>query len=93
VFRPTVTPPSVMANPGHLYRFRLNAQRTRLVFSDPALQDRVADNTGRDDWQTEQQEILFGTDFGIVTDIQTGPDGALWLVGTSTGTIRRVFRP
>jgi glucose/arabinose dehydrogenase len=78
---------------GNLYRFRLDPQRTGFVFSDPALQDKVADNTGRDDWQTEQQELLFGTDFGIVTDIQTGPDGALYLVGTSSGTIRRIFRP
>jgi len=30
---------------------------------------------------TEGEEILFGTGFGIVTDIQTGPDGALYLVG------------
>lgn len=93
VFRPVATPPSVLANPGNLYRFRLDPQRTGFVFSDPALQDKVADNTGRDDWQTEQQELLFGTDFGIVTDIQTGPDGALYLVGTSSGTIRRIFRP
>jgi glucose/arabinose dehydrogenase len=93
VFRPVAAPPSVMANPGHLYRFRVNAARTDLVFSDPALQDRVADNTGRDDWQTEQGSLLFGTNFGIVTDIQTGPDGNLWVVGTSSGTIRKISRP
>lgn len=57
------------------------------------MQDEVADNTGRDDWQTEQAEILFGTDFGIVTDIQTGPDGTLWLVGTSSGTLRTIHKP
>ncbi|MBL9078233.1 MAG: hypothetical protein JNL08_12055 [Planctomycetes bacterium] len=61
------------------------------MFRDPALQDRVADNTGRDDWQTEAQSILFGTDFGIVTHIDTGPDGALWLVSPSTGSVRRIF--
>lgn len=92
VFRPVAAPPSVLANPGNLYRFRLNAARNHLTFTDPALQDKVADNTGRDDWQTEQQEILFGTGFGIVTDIQTGPDGNLYLVGTSTGTIRKIFK-
>ncbi|MEZ6038684.1 MAG: PQQ-dependent sugar dehydrogenase [Planctomycetota bacterium] len=90
VFRPVAPPPSVMANPGNLYRFRLNAARTGLVFTDPALQDRVADNTGRDDWVTEGSEILWGTDFGIVTDIMTAPDGTLYLVGTSTGTVRRI---
>jgi glucose/arabinose dehydrogenase len=92
VFRPTATPPSVLANPGHLYRFRLDQSRTALVFNDPALQDKVADNLGRDDWQTEGAEILWGTDFGIVTDIQTGPDGNLWLVGTSSGTIRKIHK-
>ena len=93
VFRPTVAPPSVMANPGQLYRFRLNGARTAFVFNDPLLQDKVADNTGRDDWMTEGSEILFGTDFGIVTDIQTGPDGNLYLVGTSSGTVRMIWKP
>lgn len=93
VFRPVAVPPSVIANPGQLYRFRLDSARRHLVFTDPLLQDKVADNTGRDDWQTEGQEILFGTDFGIVTDIQTGPDGHLYLVGTSSGTIRKIWKP
>lgn len=93
VFRPVLTPPSVLANPGHLYRFRLNGGRNKFRFDDQLLKDKVADNLGRDDWQTEQQEILFGTDFGIVTDIQTGPDGKLWLVGTSSGTVRKIFKP
>lgn len=93
VFRPVAAPPSVMANPGQLYRFRLNGGRNRFRFDDNALKDKVADNTGRDDWQTEQAEILFGTDFGIVTDIQTGPDGKLWLVGTSSGTLRTIHKP
>lgn len=91
VFRPIAAPPSVMANPGNLYRFRLGASRKHFVFSDPALQDRVADNLGRDDWQTEGQSILFGSDFGIVTDIQNGPDGQLYLVSPSTGSVRRIF--
>jgi hypothetical protein len=82
-----------MANPGHLYRFRLNGIRNALVFADPALHDLVADNTGRDDWVTEGSEILFGTNFGIVTDIHTSPDGALYLVGPSSGSIRKIWRP
>jgi hypothetical protein len=91
VFRPVAAPPSVMANPGNLYRFRLNASRKHFVFSDPALQDTVADNTGRDDWQSEGQSILFGNDFGIVTHIETGPNGQLYLVSPSTGSVRRIF--
>lgn len=41
---------------------------------------------------SEFLEILFGTDFGIVTDIQAGPEGHLDLVGTSSGTIRKISR-
>jgi aldose sugar dehydrogenase len=77
-------------NTGHLYRFRLNERRDRLIFDDPRLQDRVADNTAGDDFMTEGEEILFGTDFGIVTDIQSGPDGRLYLVSLSRGEILRL---
>jgi glucose/arabinose dehydrogenase len=80
-------------NPGQLYRFRLNGGRNKFEFDDERLKDKVADNIGRDDWMTEGEEILFGTDFGVVTDIQTGPDGALYLVGPSSGAIRRISRP
>ena len=61
------------ANPGHLYRFRLNGGRNQASSSTTSgLKDRVADNLASDDWVTEGEEILFGRDFGIVTDIQTG---------------------
>lgn len=93
VFRPAAAPPSVMANPGNLYRFRLNGGRIHFVFDDPRLKDKVADNTGRDDWMTEGEEILFGTNFGIITHIETGPDGALYLVNTSGGRILKLYRP
>jgi glucose/arabinose dehydrogenase len=80
------------ANPGQLYRFRLNGGRNKFEFDDERLKDKVADNTGRDDWQTEGEEILFGTNFGIVTDIQTGPGGALYLVSPSAGSIRKIWK-
>jgi hypothetical protein len=80
--------------PGHLHRFRLNGGRTRFQFDDERLKDSVANNTALDDFTTEGEEILFGTNFGIVTDIQTGPDGALYLVGpVPPGEIRRISRP
>ena len=80
------------ANAGHLYRFRLNGGRTRLQFDDDRLKDGVADNTALDDFVTEGDEILFGMNFGIVTDIQTGPDGALYLAGPA-GIVRKISRP
>jgi len=80
------------ANRGHLYRFRLNGGRNHLQFTDPALFDKVADNLARNDFTTEQAELMWGQNFGVVTDIHTGPDGNLWLVGTSSGTVRKIRR-
>lgn len=80
------------ANRGHLYRFRLNDERNKFEFDDPRLKDKVADNLALDDFVTEGESILFGLNFGIVTDIQTGPDGDLYLVGPA-GTIRKISKP
>jgi len=79
------------ANAGHLYRFRLNGGRNRLVFADERLKDTVADNLANDDL-TESESLIFGRNFGIVTDIQTGPDGNLYLVGPA-GTVRKISKP
>jgi glucose/arabinose dehydrogenase len=80
------------ANGGHLYRFRLNGGRNQFKFDDDRLKDKVADNLVVDDFTTEGEEILFGTNFGIVTHIETGADGALYLVSPSAGSIRRIWR-
>ena len=79
-------------NAGHLYRFRLNGGRNHLKFDDPLLKDKVADNLASDDFVTEGDEILFGRDFGIVTHIETGGDGALYLVSPSAGSIRKISK-
>jgi len=80
------------ANRGHLYRFRLNGGRNQFKFDDERLKDKVADNLVLDDFSTEGEEILFGTGFGIVTHIETGPDGALYLVSPSAGSIRKISK-
>ena len=64
----------------------------RLQLDRPAGAEDVRDNLAVDDFTTEGDEILFGTNFGIVTDIQTGPDGTVYLVSPA-GTIRRISRP
>ena len=80
------------ANRGHLYRFRLNGGRNQFKFDDERLKDKVADNLVVDDFSTEGEEILFGSNFGIVTHIETGPDGALYLVSPSAGSIRKISK-
>ena len=64
---------------------RGHRERT-LVLKDPRLQDRVADNLAKYDI-TESESLLFGTNFGVVTDIHTGPDGKLYLVSLSHGAV------
>jgi glucose/arabinose dehydrogenase len=81
-------------NGGHLFRFRLNEDRTAFVFDSPLLQDKVDDNFAKNvpAETTQEAGFLFGTDFGIVTDIQTGPNGNLYIVSISQGTVFEIFR-
>ena len=76
---------------GHLFRLKFNESRMDLVFSDPRLQDRVADNL--DKWDiTESESLLFGKGFGITTDIQTAPNGNLFVVSLTKGAVFEIFR-
>jgi glucose/arabinose dehydrogenase len=76
-------------NCGQLYRFRPNAARDGLEFASPDLQDHVADNAGAI-CSREQAEILFGGGWGIVTDLENGPDGSLYVVSLAPGAVFRV---
>ena len=76
---------------GVLYRFVPNATRTGLQFADRLLTDKVADNTTKGG-VTEQKSVILGTGFNIVTDIVTAPDGSLYILGMTTGTVGNVFR-
>jgi hypothetical protein len=59
---------------------------------DNRLDDLVADNLHK--WElTESESLLFGRNFGVVTDVQTGPNGNLYLVSLSNGVVYEVFRP
>lgn len=71
---------------GYLFRFTLTPNRKSLAFSDPLLQDRVADNAAKHDI-TESQSLLFGINFGVGTDVREGPNGNLFVVSASKGAI------
>jgi glucose/arabinose dehydrogenase len=76
---------------GHLFRIQLTGNRRKVAVDDPRLEDRVADNL--DKWEiTESESLLFGTDFGVVTDVQTGPNGNLFVVSLTHGAIYEIFR-
>src|SRR5262249_34414670 len=74
---------------GQLFRFKLNDDRTGFTFDDPRLLDLVADNRNKFDIQ-ESDSLLFGINFGIVTDIHTGPDGHLYLVSLSDSAVYEI---
>jgi hypothetical protein len=76
---------------GQLFRFRLTGNRQKIAVDDPRLEDRVADNEFKFD-MTESEDLLFGTGFGVVTDIRTGPNGNLFLVSLTHGAIYEIFR-
>ena len=76
---------------GQLWRFKLNDERQEFVFSDPRLDDQVADNLDKYDL-TESESLLFGQNFGITTDIQSGPTGTLFVVSLSNGAIYEIHR-
>jgi len=68
-----------------------HGNRREIVVSDPRLFDGVADNLAKFEI-TESESLLFGTGFGIGTDIHTGPNGNLFVVSLSHGTIYEIFR-
>jgi len=76
---------------GHLFRLQLTGNRRKIGVDDPRLDDRVADNRCKFDI-TESETLLFGRNFGIGTDIQTGPNGNLFVVSLSNGAIYEIFR-
>lgn len=76
---------------GYLFRFKMTGNRKKLVVNDPRLLDRVADNLDKFDI-TESESLLFGEKFGIGTDIQTGPNGNLFVVSLSNGAVYEIFR-
>lgn len=61
------------ANFGNIYRFSLTENRTGLRLDGP-LADRVADEI------EELGNIIFGKGFGVITDLQVGPDGYLYVL-------------
>jgi hypothetical protein len=76
---------------GHLFHFNLTSDRQNIRVGDPRLEDGVADNICKFDI-TESESLLFGRNFGIGTDIQTGPNGNLLVVSLANGAIYEIFR-
>ncbi len=77
-------------NGGYLFHFDLTGNRAKIGTDDPRLEDRVADNLAKHEI-TESESLLIGRDFGVTTDIETGPNGNLYVVSLSNGAIYEIF--
>lgn len=78
-------------NNGYLYFFEVNENRTGLKFSDSRLLDLVADPVREKSLYGELSSIIFGERFGRITDIETGPDGYLYVLTYEDGRIYRII--
>ena len=76
---------------GFLWHLNLTGNRRSIAVDDPRLEDRVADNNHKFDI-TESESLLFGRDFGIATDIETGPNGNLFVVSLDRGAVYEIAR-
>jgi len=66
-------------NNGNLYFFKLNDQRNGLE-----IQDAVIDS------EEELNNYILGAGFGSITDIETGPDGDIYVVSLESGSIYKI---
>jgi glucose/arabinose dehydrogenase len=78
-------------NGGYLFHFNVAGNGRRIAVDDPRLADRVADNLAKHDI-TESESLLIGQDFGIITDIDTGPNGNLFVVSLTNGAVYEIYR-
>jgi aldose sugar dehydrogenase len=76
---------------GHLFHFNLTGNRRSVAVDDRRLRDLVADNLHK--WEiTESESLLIGRNFGVGTDMHTGPNGNLFVVSLSNNAVYEIFR-
>ena len=76
-------------NNGNLYFFEVNGNRTGVTFHDPRLLDLVADPV-KEGEDSELSSLILGDGFGRITDIESGPDGLLYILTYEDGKIYRL---
>src|SRR5439155_24958188 len=74
---------------GYLLDFKFDQGRQHFAFSDPKLADKVDDNDYKFD-EGESGSLVAGKNFVIVTDIEAGPDGKLYVTSLSNGAVYRI---
>jgi glucose/arabinose dehydrogenase len=82
------------SNNGNIYFLKLNKERNGFDFQSEHLKDLVVnidpENT-YGNFHESMSEIMFGANFGLITDLKFGPDGSLYVVSLMEGTIYRIY--
>ena len=81
------------SNYGNIYALKLNQERNGFSFNSVHLQDLVVNIEPENkfgNFHESMDEIWFGKNFGLVTDIKFGPDGNLYVVSLMDGVIYRI---
>jgi aldose sugar dehydrogenase len=70
---------------GTLYHFELSENRSQLDLNGP-LADKIADNS------SELKDVTFANKLGVITDLEVGPDGYLYVLSDfrRDGTVFRI---
>jgi glucose/arabinose dehydrogenase len=76
---------------GNVYRFELNIDRTELMFPDGPLADKIADTDEELLERNEDANLVFAKGFGIISDIQVGYDGYLYILSFDKGSLYRIM--
>jgi glucose/arabinose dehydrogenase len=76
---------------GYLFHFNLTGNRRKVAVDDRRLEDRVADNLAKHEI-TESESLLIGRNFGVASDVETGPNGNVFVVSLTQGAVYEIFR-
>ena len=76
---------------GALLRFQLTGNRRKLANEHPDWADGVVDNPTFHTLGSTEANVI-GEEFGVVTDIETGPNGNLYVVSLTGGAVYEIFR-
>ena len=68
---------------GNIYHFKLDNERTGFILNG-SIADKVSDS------DQEINQLIFGSGFGGITDMEVGPDGFLYVLSYGNGMLYRV---
>jgi glucose/arabinose dehydrogenase len=74
---------------GYLFEFKFDASRQHFAFTDSDIRDGIDNNDYKFD-EGQSKSLIAGKNFGVVTDIVTGPDGGLYVTSLSNGTVYKI---